>query len=40
MALMGFLNYSVGMGGPGQIVGDLHIKTLEALDPFYFIPLM
>ena len=23
--LVGFLNYSVGMGGPGQVVGDLDI---------------
>ena len=25
-ALVGFLNYSVGMGGPGQVVGD-HLNT-------------
>ena len=34
---MDFLNYSIGMGGPGQVVGDL--DQTEALDPFYFIPI-
>ena len=37
---MGFLNYSVSMQEPGQVVGDLDTNKLEALDHFYFVPIV
>ena len=36
---MGFLNYSVSMEGPGQVVLDLDTEKHEALDHFYFVPI-
>jgi len=37
--LVGFFNYRVGMGEPGQVVGDLDTENVEALEPFYFAPV-
>ena len=34
---MSFLNYSLGVEGPGQVVGDLDIQEHGAPDHFHFI---